>query len=110
MARKNILECLSTLKKLAHEKNPRIKRQLQKNLKNCDYFAISEICLNILKGNIPLKKFRREKLRKYKEKIRQLAKKDLPLYKRKEITNQKGGFLSALLVPAIISLIERIFK
>ena len=81
-----------------------------KDLKNCDYRAISEVALNVLYGKIPLNKNQKKKLAKHKEKLRALTEKKLSLRQRKHIINQKGGFISALLFPAITTLIEKLMQ
>lgn len=62
--------------------------------------ALCECCLNVLKGNIPLTPTQKKRLSKYKTCIRALAKKNTPLKKRKALL-QKGGFIGALLPPAL---------
>ena len=70
--------------------------------------VISEICLNLLKGNITIPDSDLQRLRKYKQQIVLLSKRKHSIKKRKVICNQKGGFLGSLIsiaLPAIISSI-----
>jgi len=62
--------------------------------------AISECCINILNGCIPLTSAQKEKLRRNKTNLRQVSSKRTSLTKKRAIL-QKGGFLSAILAPAL---------
>ena len=69
----------------------------------CDRSMIDCFCecaKNILKGNVPLTKRQTRALRREREGLRLLALKRTSLNKKKKIL-QKGGFLSALLTPAL---------
>lgn len=68
--------------------------------------CISEICLNILKGNVDINANRKKVLGRYKSIIRQLAKRSTRQSTKKKLI-QKGGFLSAIL-PLIGSIIPTI--
>ena len=75
--------------------------------------AISEITLNLLKGNmlIPTPTFKRLKPRK--SKLLYLTRKKPSLKKKKQVLNQKGGFLPAfasLIAPLAIELLGKVFK
>lgn len=62
--------------------------------------CLSEICLNVLAGNVPTNV---KKLRKYKTTIRQLAKRSTCVKRKKKLlSGQTGGFLP-LVIPAIVS-------
>ena len=80
------------------------KRQLF--LQQCSDGVIQAVCecvLNVLKGVVPITRKQKEKLARHKEELRNLIRKEIPLFKRREILVQKGnGFLSVLL-PAAIS-------
>ena len=70
-------------------------------------YVFSEICLNLLKENIPLSPHMINKLRPFERSIVKLSQKSHSVKKRKKILVQKGGMLATLLsiVPAIISSI-----
>ena len=75
--------------------------------------AISEIVLNLLKGNmlIPTPSFKR--LKPHKSKLLYLTRKKPSLKKKKQVLNQKGGFLPAfasLIAPLAIDLLGKVFK
>ena len=57
--------------------------------------TISEVALNILQGNIPLKEHHKKKLNKHKKSLRALASKGVSVKKRKKIINQHGGMIGA---------------
>ena len=65
--------------------------------------AISECCLNILNGCVPLSVAQKAKLKRNKNNLRKLSSKKLSLKKKRTIL-QKGGFLSAILTPALALL------
>ena len=68
--------------------------------------TISELCLNLLRGNITVKPTDVKKLKKFKRQIIVLSEKQHNIKKRKNICSQKGGFIPMLLgslLPAIIS-------
>lgn len=70
------------------------------HLINC----LCEICLNILRGNVPLTSKQKSKLATYKSSLRALAKKSTNPKKRRQVL-QKGGFLGALIRPLLKSII-----
>ena len=74
--------------------------------------CLCECADNILKGNVPLTTPQKEKLRKNKTGLRELAKKSVSLKKKKDIL-QKGGFLGSLLAPiasVVAPLISKLFQ
>ncbi len=66
--------------------------------------GICECCLNILNGTVNPTPDQLSKLAGYSNVIRQLSRKNVPLYRRKELI-QTGGFLTSLL-PIAISLLS----
>ena len=62
--------------------------------------ALSEVALNTLLGNVPLSPQHKQKLRRHRFSIRNLAKK-ISLKKKKEFLVQKGGFVPFLVAPAL---------
>jgi triphosphoribosyl-dephospho-CoA synthetase len=61
--------------------------------------CVSECCHNILHGKVILTSNQKNQLKRYKDKIREVAKKKTSLCKKREII-QKGGFLGIVL-PAV---------
>lgn len=71
-------------------------RDADENLLN----AVSECCLNVLHGRVPLTSKQKERLSKHKKKLRELAERGASVRKRKRVLVQSGdGFLTALLGP-----------
>ena len=70
--------------------------------------TISEICLNLIKGTVKIPESDLKKLKKYKIQIVSLSQKRHSVKKRKNICNQKGGFLGSLLGVILPSLISTI--
>ena len=75
--------------------------------------AIGEVALNLLKGNIlvPTSSFKR--LKPHKSKLLYLTRKTPSLKQRKEVLNQKRGFLPALaglIAPLAVDLLGKVFK
>lgn len=66
--------------------------------------AVSEICLNAIKGGLPLTDQEIKRLTPHRDLIYYLAVKKHPLKKKRRLLTQKGGFLQALLVPALTVL------
>ena len=70
--------------------------------------SISEIALNLLKGNIFIPKSSFERLKSYKDKLLYLTQKKPSLKQKKEVLNQKGGFLpvlAGLVAPLAVDLL-----
>ena len=79
----------------------------QNIIKNADkslLMCLSEICLNLVKRNIPLRANEIKRLRKFESEIRILAERKHSLTKRKKIL-LKGGLLPSILsiLPTLIS-------
>lgn len=106
MTLKRVIECLPTITKIAKAKSIEKRLKLLKEARNCIYFAISEITLNVLQGKIPLKSTAKKKLLNHKAAIRKIATKSISLPTRKKVILQSGGFLPSLLIPAITVLGE----
>lgn len=83
-------------------------------IQHADKSLIQSICecsLNILNGDIPLRKSEKHSLKKHKLRSRRLIskKKKKSLTKKKQIINQNGGSLLPLVIgPVIAALISKI--
>jgi hypothetical protein len=70
--------------------------------------ALGEGSLNIIKGNVPLTQDQYKKLKRHRSHLKALSNKRLPIRTRRQIVEQKGGFvglLASILVPTIASLV-----
>lgn len=96
----SVLKCAKELSDIAEAENEKKRKILIKKARECVINAISEIAVNCLKGNFPLKNCDFNKLKKYKKQLIYLSKSS-PINKRKKYLIQKGGFLNLLIPPAL---------
>ena len=94
-----ILNCLQELEKLSSA-DIKERKKLLLEFNDCVIDAISEIALNCLKGNIPLKSCDFKKLKEHQNILRIISQPNKVKYRR-NILIQKGGFLNILLAPAL---------
>ena len=92
----HLLSVLKPINKLPKKKRNQFISQCDKNTLCC----LCEVAKNILKGNVRLKPAQLTKLKKHRSAIRKLALKKTSLRAKRHIL-QKGGFLGALIGPAI---------
>ena len=71
--------------------------------------TLSEIALNILEGNVPLSERQKKKLAPYKNVVRLLARKNVPL-REKQVAMQKGAGILPLLASAVIPALIELFR
>lgn len=75
--------------------------ELPKEVINC----VGECCLNIIKGNVPLTKAQKLKLRPRQKHLNLLAQRKVPIKEKKKLINQKGGAILGLLLKPLIGSI-----
>ena len=63
--------------------------------------TLCECCINVLYGNVPLTSSQKKKLARFKRVMRKLAVKSKTSLKQKKKLLQTGGFLPALIAPAL---------
>lgn len=83
-------------------KNERVKKLKNANMDNIKLFA--DCAKNLVEGNISIPKSKMRKLKVMKEGIRLLARKSVPLKKKKRILVQRGGAIASLLIPIISTI------
>ena len=66
--------------------------------------TICEVCLNVLKGNVPMTPQQKRRLSKHKQTLRRLASASRRSDKVKRALVQKGGFLPLLLGTTVSTL------
>ena len=107
MKLRQIITQLPHLRRLARIRTVTGRRHLIKHFPPKAIRAIDSCCKNALRGNIPLKRTQKNKLRKYKKHIKALIKPKTSMSRKKKILVQNGGFLSVLL-PALAGIIPSI--
>lgn len=96
------------LELLSHINNKKTRflvlKDLNKVLKKDIFSSLSEICQNIIEGNIKFSKTDKIKLRKYKELIVDIANKPKNPVKQHNLLVQSGGFVHFIL-PVVATLL-----
>jgi len=80
---------------LANNKPSRRKIILQ-NASNAELKGLFELCLNIVRGNLPVDSKTLQSLKRNRKTLETLGNRRVALYKKREIINQKGGFLGTI--------------
>ena len=93
---RQLLSVLQPINKLSKKK----RNQFIANCDNKTLCCLCEVAKNVLKGNVRLKPTQLTKLKKHRSAIRKLVLKKTSLRAKRHIL-QKGGFLGALIGPAI---------
>ena len=89
---------------------PRARKHIIRDADKALINALSECCLNVLKGHVPLTAKQKSRLSKHKKSLRKLAERGVGVRKRKKILIQSGsGLLPALLVP-VAALLGRLLS
>ena len=91
---------------------PCIRKHLITKANRCLVDCLCECADNILRGNVPLTKLQKEKLKRNKAGLRALTKESVSLKKKKAIL-QKGGFLGSILAPiasVVAPLLSTLFQ
>jgi hypothetical protein len=87
--------------KILSKKNLKSRKRLIQGANGDLLKCISDCCLNICNGNVKLKGAQQKNICRHKTLVRTIAKKSVPLYKKREILIQKGGALPAILIPIL---------
>ena len=80
--------------------SPRLRKAIIDNSENDLILALCEIISNVLTGNVQLNPNQKKKLNVHKKSLRLLANRSVPIKTKRKLL-QKGGFLAALLPPAL---------
>ena len=72
--------------------------------------CINECCVNTLKGNVRLSPKQKSCLSKYKQKLKEIAKKKVSLKQKKQIIQQGGFSLGAILAHIATVLGSLLFR
>jgi hypothetical protein len=106
---KRNINILKKIKKASAKK----RRSLIKTASSDVIKTLSECCRNVLNGNCKIRPKLRNKLRRYKEAIREIGCYRAPLKRKRALLSQQGGFLSGLLgalLPIVGSGIASLIK
>lgn len=107
MKRSKALSRRDFLELLARSKNAKRRKLLANWADKEDILAVSECAANTLSGNVHLKPETLRRLKRHKNALRSLARKNTSL-REKRRTIMKGGFLSMIL-PAVLGTLSSIF-
>jgi hypothetical protein len=101
----HIKENLAFLQKLAKTKSDKKKNTLVLNATADQILAIVEICLNILRYNFVLKKRQKNRLAKFADYYRAIARTRTEKGARKQIIQKGNGIaLAAILIPIVSAI------
>lgn len=70
--------------------------------------CICEVCLNLLKGNVPVNKHQKKKLRRHKNIIRKLSRNVKNIKNKKKLLQKGGGVFLPLLFSIIGPIISKL--
>ena len=100
--------------RLLASSNPKRRKLLLQHATKEELKTLFEICLNIIKKNIPLKQDQFKKLNRYKSLVRELGSKRVTLKRKNQLIHQKGGAIGAvvgtvanLVLPLLASLLRK---
>ena len=96
--------------RLLAKSSPRRKKLLLSQASKEELKSLCEICLNILKGNIPLDDRNFKRLKRNRQTIKVLANSKVPIKVKRQVVNQKGGFLgtvASIAIPLLMSLFTK---
>ena len=80
---------------------PRRRKLILRNATKVELEGLFEICLNLLRGKIPLNTDQYRKLKRERKAIEALSDRRVSLQQKKKIINQRGGFLGQLAIYAL---------
>ena len=86
---------------------PRRQKIIIKGMDRDILLALSEVCLNLMRRNVPLTPNEKKKLKPYEKHVYQMSLKNHSINKKKKIV-QSGGFLGTLLgsvLPILLSTV-----
>ena len=102
------LEMTDAFIKVLARSNTRQRKVLLQGATNQQLKGLFELCLNIIRGNLPINSAEFHRLKRYRKTLESLASRRVPLYKKREIVNQKGGFIGTIAkfaLPLLASII-----
>ena len=94
---------IDTLRVL-HKANPKLRKAILANSNNDLVLALCEVVWNILNGTVHLSTKAKRNLSKHKSVLRSVINKSVGVKAKRQLFTQKGGFLAAVLGPALALL------
>ena len=92
-----------------HGQNAKKRKVLADMATKSDLDAVREICINLLRGNIPMSLAIQKKLKRHKKALRLLAQKRGTIKEKKKLIHQQGGFLH-FLAPLAVSAVSSFLR
>ncbi len=97
--------------RLLHKTKPRERSAILAGVEDDIIKMLTEMTHNTLHGNVPLTRAQWQRLRKYKQMMRTLSSRSVPLHQKRSllVKHQRGGFLPILL-PLVASAVGGVVK
>lgn len=92
---------------------PANRRKIFRKSSNEQLKGLCEVALNIIRGNAPMNSDQYRQMKRHRSVLEALSNRRLALYKKREIVNQKGGFLghiAAFALPLLAHLLTKARK
>ena len=93
--------------------NPTRRKYILRHATKAELKGLFEVCLNLLRGNLPVDAKTLKAFKRQRKTIEALSNKRVALKTKREIINQKGGFVGKLAIfalPLLTDLISRAFS
>ena len=87
--------------RVLNKATPKLRKAILSNSNRELLLALCEVIANVLSGSVQLKPKHKKSLRRHCGVLRKIADKSTPLKAKKKLIVQKGGFLPAVLGPAL---------
>ena len=82
-----------------------------KALSNKEIKLLCEVCLNLVHGHLKVKSPTTfDQLKKHRKVLSDLADKRKPIKRKRQLINQKGGFIGTLAAAALPVVIDQVFR
>ena len=110
---KGRLELTESFVYLLAKATPKRRKVLLRNASNAELRSLCELCLNVIKGHLPLNKNAFHRLKRHRKTLETLANKRMPMKEKRQFINQKGGIigqLATIALPLLTHLITRKLK
>lgn len=92
--------------KLLYDCKPKLRKTLIQHAERAQMEALSQIAVNILRGNVSLSEVHKKKLKRYKETIRSLASRRVSLARKRQFLLKYHALVQLLIKPVIPLLDE----